>query len=154
MLRSIADVARSEGEDLNTAEARLQCLQVLALGGHSKSDDTSESVYFAVRATLAKSVSDAATHLAENGLSKHGAPAIVRLISQVASRFSIVVSEKAAAQAAPVVGALGGAAINTLFMNHFQDMGRGHFIIRRLERQYGAENIRRLYGEIQGSSNI
>lgn len=154
ILRSIADIARSKGEDLSSAEARLQCLQVLALGSYSKNDDTAESVYFAVRATLAKSVSEAATHLAEKGLSKHGAPAFVRLISQVASRFSIVVSEKAAAQAVPVIGALGGAAINTLFMNHFQDMGRGHFIVRRLERQYGEENIRRLYDEIQGSSNI
>lgn len=70
------------------------------------------------------------------------------MISQIATRFSIVVSEKTAAQAVPVVGALGGAAINTLFVDHFQDMGRGHFIIRRLERQYGQEKIRRLYEEI------
>jgi hypothetical protein len=148
MLRSIADIARSEGEDLSTAEAKLQCLQVLALGGNSKSDDAAESVYFAARAALAKSVSEAATHLAEKGLSKHGASALVRLISQITSRFSIVVSEKAAAQAVPVVGAFGGAVINTLFIDHFQDMGRGHFIVRRLERQYGEEDIRRLYDEI------
>jgi len=81
-------------------------------------------------------------------LSQHGAPAIVRLISQVATRFSIVVSEKAAAQAVPVVGALGGAAINSLFIDHFQDMGRGHFIVRRLERLHGQEEVRRLYDDL------
>jgi len=48
----------------------------------------------------------------------------------------------------PVVGALGGAALNTLFMGHFQDMGRGHFIIRRLERLHGQEEIRRLYEQL------
>jgi len=145
MLRSIADIARSEGEDLNLADSRLQCVQVLALGGTSRSDDGTESGYFAARTALAKAVSEAAAHFAKKGLSQHGAPAIVRFISLVAARFSIVVSEKAAAQAVPVVGAFGGAAINALFMDHFQNMGRGHFIVRRLERLHGQEEVRRLY---------
>ena len=148
MLRSIADIARSEGEDLRSPDARLQCLQVLALGGKTKTDDATESAYFAARAALAKSISEAAAHVARKGLSQHGAPAVVRLITQVAARFSIVVSEKAAAQAVPVVGAFGGAAINMLFIDHFQDMGRGHFIVRRLERLHGPEEVRRLYEEL------
>jgi hypothetical protein len=148
MLRSIADIARSEGEDLRCPAARLQCVQVLALGGTLKTDDGSESAYFAARAALATSISEAAAHIARKGLSQHGAPAVVRLISQVAARFSIVVSEKAAAQAVPLVGAFGGAVINTLFIDHFQDMGRGHFIVRRLERLHGPEEVRRLYQEL------
>ena len=148
MLRSIADIARSEGEDLHSPDARLQCVQVLALGGPSRGDDSTESGYFAARAALARSISEAAAHVAKKGLSQKGAPAIVKLITQVASRFSIVVSEKAAAQAVPVVGALGGAVINSLFIDHFQDMGRGHFIVRRLERLHGQEEIRRLYDEL------
>ena len=148
MLRSIADIARSEGEDLRSPDARLQCVQVLALGGNSKGDDGTESGYFAARAALAKSISEAAAHLAKKGLTHHGAPAIVRLISQVATRFSTVVSEKAAAQAVPVVGALGGAAINSLFIDHFQDMGRGHFIVRRLERLHGQDEVRQLYEKL------
>jgi hypothetical protein len=145
MLRSIADIARSQGEDLRSPDARLHCVQVLALGGKTKGDDGAESVYFSARAALARAVSEAAAHLTEKGLSQHGAPALVRLISQIASRFSIVVSEKAAAQALPVVGAFGGAAINTLFIDHFQDMGRGHFIVRRLERLHGPDEVRRIY---------
>jgi hypothetical protein len=145
MLRSIADIARSEGEDLENLEARLQCIQVFALGGRSKKDDGTETGYFAARAAMAKAVSEAAAHLARRGVSDTGAPAIVRLISRIASRFSVVVSEKAAAQAVPLVGALGGAAINTVFINHFQDMGRGHFIIRRLERLHGPDAVRRVY---------
>lgn len=115
MLRSIADIARSEGEDLRCPNARLQCVQVLALGGSAKGDDGAEAGYFAARAALAKSVSEAAAHVTKMGLSQKGAPAIIRLITQVAARFSIVVSEKAAAQAVPLVGAVGGAAINSLF---------------------------------------
>ena len=148
MLRSIADIARSQGENLKLPEARLQCVQVLALGGGSNSDDGSDTGYFAARAAMAKAVSDAVQHLATNGLSQHGAPAIVRLIALIASRFSIVVSEKAAAQAVPVLGAFGGAVINTLFIDHFQDMGKGHFIVRRLERAHGAEEVRRFYQDV------
>lgn len=145
MLRSIADIARSQGENLTTAEARLECIQVLALGGGSNTDDGSDTGYFAARAAMAKAVSDAVRHLAGSGLSHKGAPALVRLIALIASRFSIVVSEKAAAQAVPVLGAFGGALINTLFIDHFQDMGRGHFIVRRLERTHGAEEVKRIY---------
>jgi hypothetical protein len=148
MLRSIADIARSEGENLNMPEARLECVQVLALGGRSKSDDGTETGYFAARAVMAKAVSEAAAHLTGKSVSHNGAPAIVRLIAQIASRFSIVVSEKAAAQAVPVVGAFGGAMINTLFMDHFQHMGKGHFTIRRLERLHGAEEVKRIYKEL------
>ncbi len=148
MLRSIADIARSQGENLKTPEARLECVQVLALGGASMSDDASEAGYFAARATMAKAVSDAIQHLATNGLSQHGAPAIVRLITLITSRFSIVVSEKAAAQAVPVLGAFGGAVINTLFIDHFQDMGKGHFTVRRLERAHGPEEVKRIYQEL------
>jgi len=148
MLRSIADIARSQGENLKMPEARLECMQVLALGGGSKSDDGSETGYFAARAAMAKAVSDAIQHMARYGLSQKGAPAVIRLIALIASRFSIVVSEKAAAQAVPVLGAFGGAAINTLFIDHFQDMGKGHFIVRRLERVHGREEVKRIYMEL------
>lgn len=148
MLRSIADIARSEGENLETLEAKLQCIQVLALGGRGKNDDAVDTAYFAARAAMAQSVSDAAAHLAKKGFSDHGAPAIVRLITQIASRFSITVSEKAAAQAIPVVGAFCGAIINTLFIDHFQGMGKGHFIVRRLERLHDPEEVRRIYEQL------
>jgi len=145
MLRSIADIARSEGENISKIESKMACIEVFALGGPSKSDDASESGYFAIRAALAQSVGKAAEYIAEKGLAEEGAPALVRLIIQIAERFSIQVSEKAAAQAVPAIGAAGGAVINTLFIDHFQDMARGHFIIRRLERKYGIEVVEATY---------
>ena len=69
----------------------------------------------------------------------------MRLITLVAERFGIQITEKAAAQAIPALGAAGGALINTLFIDHFQDMARGHFIIRRLDRHYGEEAVRLAY---------
>jgi hypothetical protein len=145
MLRSIAEIARSEGEDPQIIDTKLACLTVFALGGRAKNDDATESGYFAVRTALATAVGEAAKFLAEKGLSKGGAPAVVRLISLLGARFGVVVSEKAAAQAVPIIGAAGGALINAIFIDHFQDMARGHFIVRRLERVYGEAVVKKAY---------
>ena len=148
MLRSIADIARSEGEDLSSVESRLACLEVFALGGPGTGDDAADTGYYAVRASLAKALSEAAHYIARKGLSEKGAPVMVRFITQIASRFGALVSEKAAAQAVPVIGAAGGAGINLLFMQHFQETARGHFIVRRLEKIYGQEAVRAAYQDL------
>jgi EcsC protein family len=145
MLRSIAEIARSEGEDLSDPEAALSCVQVFALGGRPGSTDASETGYFAVRAMLAKSVTQAARFVVERGVSEEGGPVLVRFITQVASRFGVMVSQKLAAQAIPLIGALGGAAVNYAFVEHFQEIARGHFTVRRLERAYGKDVVRREY---------
>lgn len=145
MLRSIADIARSQGEDLSDLEVQLACLEVFALGGDSSADDAAESGYFAMRTALAKAVGDAAEYLATKAVAKESAPALVRLISEISARFGVNVSQKAAAQSIPVMGAAGGAVINTLFMDHFQNMARGHFTVRRLERKYEAQTVKEAY---------
>jgi hypothetical protein len=145
MLRSIADIARSEGERISDPHAKLACLEVFALGGPSKRDNATETGYFVVRAALARAVTEAAEYIAERGLAQEGAPAIVRLITQIASRFGVVVSEKIAAEAVPIIGAAGGALINTVFIGHFQAMARGHFIVRRLERTYDPALVKNTY---------
>jgi hypothetical protein len=148
MLRSIADIARSEGHNIRRMEVKLSCLEVFALGGGSKEDDATESSYWAVRAALSKAVTEATAFIAERGVIEHTAPAILRLISSIASRFGVVVSEQIAAKAVPLVGAAGGSAVNILFMNHFQDMARGHFIVRRLEMLYGRDRVQSIYREL------
>jgi hypothetical protein len=149
ILRSIADIARSEGHDVSSLETRLSCLEVLALGGKSEKDDTAAEGYWAVRAVLAREISEAAAYIAQKGLGKSGAPALVRLIATIESRFSIVVTEEFAAKAVPIVGAATGGAINYLFMDHFQEMARGHFIVKRLEKKYGMEVVEKTYGELR-----
>lgn len=148
MLRSIADIARSEGEQIKDPTVRLACLEVFALGGASSREDAAETGYFVIRAALARAVSEAAQYIAERGLGQEGAPPVVRLIARLASRFSVSVSQKVAAQAVPVVGAAGGALINTIFIDHFQSMARGHFIVRRLERTYGPSLVKTTYTEL------
>ena len=151
MLRSIADIARSQGEGLGSLPGQLECLLVFALGSPSESDDASKSVYFAARAGLAAAMQSAARYIASHGLGDATAPPIVRLLAQIASRFGSVVAEKVAAFGVPVLGAVGGATINVLLMDHFQDIATGHFIVRRLERTYGSDEVRRKYDKIHGA---
>jgi hypothetical protein len=144
MLRSIADVARSEGESISSIHTKLACLEVFALGGKSDSDDSVESGYYSVRYVLAGSVTDASDFIIQEGFNK-AAPALIKFITKVADHFGVQVTQKAAAQAIPAIGAVGGAVINTLFIDHFQDMARGHFIVRKLERNYGEKQVKDLY---------
>lgn len=152
MLRSIAEIARTEGEDLSSAEARMACLEVFALGGNSESDDAAEAGYYGIRLALALPVTQAARHIAEHGLSSKGSPVILEVIQAIAPRFGLVISEKLAAQLVPLVGAAGGAAINLVFMSHFQEMARGHFVVRALERRYGQELVRANYETIRATA--
>ena len=146
ILRSVADIARSQGEDLAQLESRLACLEVLALGPTvaEKGDDTDVG-YLAVRIAMGKQISDATKYVARHGLSNRAAPPLVQLLNMIGKRFGLVVSEKLAAQAIPVIGAVGGALINTYFIDHFQDIARAHFTIRRLEREYGAAVVQDAY---------
>ena len=121
------------------------------LGGlcHGGSGKATDSAYFIIRTGLARSITETAKHLAKYGLAEQGAPVVQRLISEVATRFGVNVTEKVAAQAIPLVGAVGGAVINSIFVDHFQNIARGHFIVRRLERAYSPEVIRDEYERLQ-----
>lgn len=136
LLREIARIAAEEGEDLSTEEARAECLAVFALGGLDE-----ESGYYAARVALAEVLGGAA------GLALRGTTP--RLLTAVASRFSVPVAWKAAGQAVPLAGAAAGAALNTLFMQHFRGRARGHFTVRRLERSHGTEAVQAAYAQIR-----
>jgi hypothetical protein len=152
MLRAIAAIAQAEGEDLAAPETAFACLQVFALGTGRQNTPALETGYFAVRSILAKSVTEAARFVVERGFAEESAPIILRLVSQIATRFGVVVSQKMAVQAVPLVGAAGGGAVNYAFIDHFQTIARGHFAVRRLERIYGAAMIKAEYDKLLGQA--
>jgi hypothetical protein len=151
MLRAIAAIAQHEGEDLSDPRTGLACLEVFALGGPKADEQGAETDYFTVRAMLARGLVEIADFAVDKGALREGAPLFVRFLTQIGSRFGIVVSQKAAAQAIAVLGAVGGAAVNLAFTEHFQDVARGHFTVRRLERIYGADAVRAEYERIKST---
>ncbi|EJH0671237.1 EcsC family protein, partial [Escherichia coli] len=160
MLRSVADIARSEGFDLDKVETKQACLEVFALGGPSENDDAVDTAYYATRSftaeamqILSKELSEIATKKASVNAAMNLTPTqtgkwLATLIEKVATRFGIVITEKTAAQVVPVIGAFAGATLNIMFTDYYQDMARGHFIIKRLEKKYGSEFIKSEYMKI------
>lgn len=159
IMRSVVDIARSQGFNVNDPEVKAECIQVFAMGGPSKDDDAVDSAYYGIRHAMAIAANRVGQAMAEVAGRQAAAAAasaaatastaapkevtglLVKLIEEAATRYGVQVTEKMAAQAVPIVGALSGASINSLFINHFQDMAKGHFIVLRLEKDYGRDVV-------------
>lgn len=169
IMRSVADIARGEGFLISDPMVQAECVQVFAFGGRSKEDDAADSAYYASRVGLTEIAKETSRILAESAArqaAQHAAKAsaqgvqftpaqaaawLAQVIEAVAQRFGVKVTEKFALQAAPVLGAVSGATINAMFISHYQDMARGHFAVRRLERKYGAEAVREAYRQLHAN---
>lgn len=148
IFRAIADIARAHGEDLRDPATALACMEVFAFNGRRADMDALDSAYFATRVALAEAMQQAMHYVARAGTQVTlGAesPILLRLAAKLAARFGLVVSEKTLAEFLPLLGALGGATLNVLFVKHFQEMAEGHFTVRRLERRYGEAAVRQQY---------
>jgi hypothetical protein len=142
LLRQIAAIAAEEGEDLSDPATATECLKVFALGSQEAGAAPDQADYFATRMALAEALRTAVSRGAA-GLLMPG------FIGAVAARFGGPVALKLSAQAAPVVGAAAGAAVNLAFLEHFRNVARAHFTVRRLERWHGPEPVRLAYGALR-----
>jgi hypothetical protein len=128
IMRRIAAIAVEEGESIADPATRAACLEVFALGGGADEPWTpgedADLGYWSAR------------------LMMQGRP-LVMLLSEAASTYGLRLSQKLTLQAVPLVGAAGGALVNGAFMAHYEGLARAHFVIRRIERTYGAEAVRR-----------
>jgi hypothetical protein len=133
IMRNIAAIATEEGEDLATEEARQACLEVFALGSPDLSEhDMGDRSYWSARLVM------------------HGRPMSL-LLSEVAATYGLRLSQKFASTIVPLVGAASGALVNSVFLEHYRNVARVHFTIRRLERRYGPSEVRREAEEIASS---
>ena len=140
LMRAIAQTAAEEGEDLRSETAKLECLQVFALGSPG-AESEADYGYYAVRLGFAQALGG----LAGRSVSQ----VLPRAVALTAARFGVPVAWKVAAESLPIMGAATGAMLNGVFIDHFQGKARGHFIIRRLERRHGAEEVRRAYDSLR-----
>jgi hypothetical protein len=156
IFRSILSIANEFEADINDPQVQMECIYILSLGSSkSAADDQMESAYWTSRASFAGLIGEAAKYVSQGGLkaasnkaSRDAAPALVRLLSRVAQSFEVNVTEKFLAQAVPVVGALGGGAINAAFTDYFSDAARFHFGLKKLEAKYGQEFVQDQYNQL------
>jgi hypothetical protein len=142
LLRQIAAEAAAAGEDPRALETGAECLKVFALGGPGAADDATETGYFATRLALAQFLPNVSAAL------------LPGFIGAIAARFTGPLLLKLGAQAAPVFGAAAGAAVNLAFLEHFRTLGRAHFTVRRLEREYGPVAVQIAWGRKPGPLKV
>jgi hypothetical protein len=134
IMRNIAAIAAEEGEDLMVEESRQACLEVFALGspGFGEVSEEGDTGYWSARLVM------------------HGRPMSL-LLSEVAATYGLRLSQKFASAIVPMVGAASGALVNATFLEHYRAVARVHFTIRRLERSYGAVEVRQQAEQIAES---
>lgn len=129
MMRSIAEIARSHGEDLTSADTRQACIEVFAFGGPEIEDEDIDIAYWTIRGSLSHA-------------------SISLLIRQVAARFGVMLSQKYLTQAVPLIGAVAGSTLNYVFMDYYQQMARVHFALRALERRHDPAAVRACFDSL------
>lgn len=113
LLRVIEGVAAEHGFDPTEENVRFDCVQVFSSAGPLEHDDGADLAFLSARMTLS------------------GA-AVQALITRIAPRLGVVLGQKLAAQAVPVLGAVAGAATNYTYTRYYTEMAHVHFGLRRL----------------------
>lgn len=156
MFRSIAHIASCFGEDVHRSETHLECLSIFSLGGandyiHQK-DQSLESTYYTSRIGMTMMSREFGNMIAQLGeqsladlLQKSAGSVLMKILESVVSKFGVVLSEKLAVMALPIVSVGSAALINVAFTDYFNQAAIYHFGIRHLERKYGEKTIRELY---------
>jgi len=113
LLRVIEGVAVEHGFDPELESVRFDCVQVFSAAGPLTDDDGADLAFLTTRLALS-------------------GKAVQSIIHKVAPRLAVVMGQKLAAQAVPVLGAAAGAATNYAYTSYYQDMAHVHFGLRKL----------------------
>ena len=113
LLRVIEGVAVEYGFDPNAENVQFDCVQVFSAAGPLSGDDGSDLGFLSARVALS-------------------GRAMQAVIAKVAPRLAVVLGQKLAAQAVPILGAAAGAATNYAYTSYYQDMAHVHFGLRKL----------------------
>jgi hypothetical protein len=151
ILRGILDQARLAGHNVNDLDTRMECLMVFTMGANPSEPSASETGYFAARISLTQAIKAATAQLVGASakellwaFEKGTAPAVVRLIAQVARAFEIRVTQKLVGELIPVLGAIGGSAVNYAFADFYCRAAKFHFGLRALEKKHGEEAVQKI----------
>ncbi len=129
ILRSIQEIAVSYGEDLDDPAVRAQCITVFGTGGPLVDDDSLDTALWAGRIAL----------------SHQSVSATIRAI---VPQFGKAASEGILSRAAPVVGAIAGAAINSAFTRYYQRMAHVNFRLGRLSRNHPRADVMACFSRV------
>jgi uncharacterized protein (DUF697 family) len=113
LLRVIQGVAVEHGFDPEAENVQFDCVNVFAAAGPLAHDDGADLGFLTARLTLSGKAMQAVIH-------------------KIAPKLAVVMGQKLAAQAVPVLGAVAGAATNYAYTSYYQEMAHVHFGLRKL----------------------
>ena len=113
LLRVIQGVAVEHGFDAHAENVQFDCVQVFSAAGPLSEDDGADLAFLSARVALS-------------------GRAMQAVIAKVAPRLALVLGQKLAAQAVPVLGAVAGASTNYAYTSYYEDMAHVHFGLRKL----------------------
>lgn len=122
ILHAIRREAVLAGFDPDDPVIRAECLQVFAAGSPLAGDDGVNTSFISARLTLT-------------------GPALQTLIATVAPKLAAVMTQKLAAQAVPLLGAVTGAALNAVFMTWYREVAAIRFALLRLSQGHGEARV-------------
>ena len=128
ILGTIRAAGEAEGFDPNDPAIKAEILRTFASGTPLGGDDGVNTAFLGARFAIT------------------GA-ALNRLIATLAPKIAVVLGQKLAAQAVPVLGAVSGAALNTAFLTHYRELARIRFRLLRLSQDHGAELVIQRFSE-------
>ena len=113
LLRVIQGVAVEHGFDPAAENVQFDCVQVFAAAGPMAGDEGADLGFLSARLALS-------------------GKAMQSVIATVAPKLAVVLGQKLAAQAVPILGAAAGAATNYAYTSYYHDMAHVHFGLRKL----------------------
>ncbi|MGR3762100.1 EcsC family protein [Roseobacteraceae bacterium NS-SX3] len=113
LLRTIQGEAAKLGFNPEAQSVTFDCVQVFSAAGPLAHDDGSDLGFLTLRLSLSGG-------------------AMQKLMAHVVPKLSVVLGQKLAAQAVPVLGAVAGATTNYIYSGYYQEMAQVHFGLRRL----------------------
>ena len=122
ILNAIRAEARAAGFDPDAVGVREDCLRIFGAGSPLAGDDGVNTSFLTARLALP-------------------GPAVQNLIATIAPRLALVLGQKLAAQAVPVLGAVTGAALNAAFLNYYRELARIRFALVRLYEVHGTDPV-------------
>lgn len=118
IFRGVLEAAEEQGFSSAEEETKKEALRVFAMGGPFCEDDGAEMALIVTKASV-------------TGQTLSG------LIQKAAPHLASALGPKIMAQSVPVLGAVSGAAINTVFAGYYREMAKVRFSILREARERG-----------------
>lgn len=135
ILHAIRAEAVAAGLDPADPAIRAEALQVLAAGSPIAGDDGIDTAFLSAKLTLT-------------------GPALQAMIASVAPKLAAALTQKLAAQAVPLLGAVSGAALNAAYLGYYREIAAIRFALLRLGQQYGETEVLAAFREMTSQRPI